>query len=105
MRDMILSNIGNFLKGLLKECGWKIDATSELIRIGRDEYKYVEGEKKLVVYIEMGMGSQPFRLYCSSIDRWLPPHENEEISDVERQRIASRIADCLSRHKMRVTVQ
>ncbi len=71
----------------------QIDATSQLLRLGRDEYKYVEGERCITLQIEMLIGEPKRAIYSSTIRRWHPPHENEEITDEDRHRIATKIAN------------
>ena len=73
----------------------RIDSGSQLIRLGRDEYKYIEGERSLVLQIDMGIGVPNRLLYSSTIKRWLPPHQDETITEEDRQRIASKIANFL----------
>jgi len=73
----------------------RIDAESQLIRLGRDEYKYIEEEHSLILQIDMGVGVPNRLLYSSTIKRWLPPHQDETISQEDRQRIASKIASFL----------
>jgi hypothetical protein len=72
----------------------RIDDSSRLIKLGRDEYKYIEGERSLVLQIDMLKGPNRL-LYSSTIKHWLPPHQDEKISEVDRQRIASKIASFL----------
>ena len=73
----------------------RIDDSSQLIMLGRDEYKYIEGERSLVLQIEMLRGVPNRLLYSSTIKRWLPPHQDERISEEDRQRIATKIANFL----------
>jgi hypothetical protein len=73
----------------------RIDDSSQLIKLGRDEYKYVEGDRSLVLQIDMGIGQPSRLLYSSTIKGWLPPHQDEKISEEDRQRIAGKIAKFL----------
>jgi hypothetical protein len=58
---------------------------------GRDEYKYKEGNHELVVFIEL-LPSEPWKLiHFDSIDRWLPPYENEPITLEDQERILKKI--------------
>jgi len=83
----------------------RIDSGSQLMRLGRDEYKYVEGERSLVLQIDMGRGVPNRLLYSSTIKRWLPPHQNETISEEDRKRIAAKIANFLTGQGYSVKVQ
>ena len=71
----------------------QIDATSQLVRLGRDEYKYLEGERSLVLQIDMLIGEPRRVIYSSTIKRWLPPHDNEEVTVEDKHRIAAKIAE------------
>jgi hypothetical protein len=82
----------------------RIDERSQLVRVGRDEYKYSEDGRSLVLQIEMWTGRSKM-IYSSTIKRWLPPHENEQITDLERQRIATKIADFFQRQGISSTVK
>jgi hypothetical protein len=74
-----------------------IDDNLSLVRLGRDEYKYSEGDHALVLQIEMLTGTPERLLYSSTIKHWLPPHENEPISSMRRREIAERISRCLEK--------
>lgn len=66
----------------------KIDGSRKLTRLGRDEYKYHEGDRALILQIEMLHGNPCRLIYLSTICRWLPPHDHEEISETDRANIA-----------------
>jgi immunity protein 74 of polymorphic toxin system len=73
------------------------DDKCNLIPLGRDEYKYCDGDHALVLQIDMLMGKPDRLLYSSTIKRWLPPHENEAIDSTQRREIAERIGRCLEK--------
>jgi hypothetical protein len=73
----------------------RIDSSSQLMRLDRDGYKYVEGERSLVLQIDMLKGVPNRLLYSSTIKRWLPPHQDERVNEEDRQRIANKIANFL----------
>jgi hypothetical protein len=74
-----------------------IDDKRKLIRLGRDEYKYCDGDHALVLQIEMLTGKPDRLLYSSTIKHWLPPHENEPIDSAQRREIAQCISHCLEK--------
>jgi hypothetical protein len=74
-----------------------IDDKRSLVRLGRDEYKYCDGDHALVLQIEMLKGDPERLLYSSTIKQWLPPHENEPIGSTQRREIAERISQCLEK--------
>jgi hypothetical protein len=71
------------------------DSNRSLRRLGRDEYKYCDGDHALVVQVEMLTGKSERVLYSSTIKQWLPPHENEPLDSTQRREIADRIWRCL----------
>jgi hypothetical protein len=73
----------------------KIDDNRRLLRLGRDEYKYCDGDRALVLQIEILTGKPERFLYSSTINQWLPPHDNEPIGPTQRREIAERISRCL----------
>jgi hypothetical protein len=68
-----------------------IDDSRRLLRLGRDEYKYCDGNRALILQIEMLTGKPDRLLYSSTIKQWLPPHESEPIDSKQRFEIAERI--------------
>jgi hypothetical protein len=69
----------------------KIDDNRKLIRVGRDEYKYYEGDHVVVLQIEMLRGKPSRLIYASTIHNWLPPYERDAISEAKRATIAETI--------------
>jgi len=69
----------------------QIDAISSMQRLGRDEYKYIEGDHALTVQIEMLSGTPSRVIYERTIKMWLPPHHNEKIDDEKRKAILKKI--------------
>jgi Immunity protein 74 len=100
----MLSKVWRFLIWLGIGRETKIDNSSQLIKIGRDEYKYLEGERSLVLQVDMLRGRNRL-LYSSTIERWLPPHQDETISEEVRHRIATKIANFLTSQGYSVKVQ
>ena len=74
----------------------RIDDKSALFKVGRDEYKYVERGRSLLLQIEMLHGRPSKLIYSSTIKDWLPPHQDEKITDEDRKRIAKTIAQFLT---------
>jgi len=81
-----------------------IDGDRSLVRLGRDEYKYCEGNHALVLQIEMLTGKPERLLYSSTIKQWLPPHENDPIDSIQRREIAERISRCLEKAGLTVEI-
>jgi hypothetical protein len=75
----------------------KLDDDRSLMRLGRDEYKYCDGDRELVLQIEMLTGKSERLLYSSTIKKWSPPHENEPLGSTERREIAEWISRCLEK--------
>jgi Immunity protein 74 len=83
----------------------RIDSSSRLIRLGRDEYKYVEGDRSLILFIELLTGKPELAIHSSSIDKWLPPDEDQTITEEERQQVTRKIAQYLAERGRSVMIQ
>ena len=83
----------------------RIDDKRRLIRLGRDEYKYL-GWRPCRGFADRHAAGAPSRLiYSSTIRRWLPPHEQEEIFADKREAIAETIRLFLERQGETVAIQ
>jgi immunity protein 74 of polymorphic toxin system len=69
----------------------KIDDLSSMERLGRDEYKFIEGDHALTVQVEMLSGVPRRVIYERTIKNWLPPHDHEIISEEKRKEILKKI--------------
>jgi|SRR5215472_8863076 len=69
----------------------QIDDVSSMERLGRDEYKYIEGDHALTVQVEMLSGTPSRVIYERTIKKWLPPHEHEIIGEEKRKEILEKI--------------
>ena len=85
----MFENISRLLKNLrtIKQ----IDEESSMERLGRDEYKYIEGNHALTVQIEMLSGIPKRVIYERTIKKWLPPHDHEIIDEEKRKVILKKI--------------
>jgi immunity protein 74 of polymorphic toxin system len=85
----MFENISKFLKTFrtIKQ----IDNTSSMERLGRDEYKYIEGDHALTVQVEMLSGTPSRVIYERTIKTWLPPYDHEKIDDERRKAILQKI--------------
>jgi len=85
----MFDGVNKFLKKFrtIKE----IDESSSIERLGRDEYKYIEGDHALTLQIEMLSGSPSRVIYSRTIKNWLPPYDKEKITDEKREEIVKKI--------------
>lgn len=81
-----------------------IDGSRRLVMLGRDEFKYIDGERSMIVFVELLSGRPQRAIHLSSIDKWLPPHEDQMISEQQRQQIASAIAQAFTSRGRSVTL-
>jgi predicted transglutaminase-like protease len=77
----------------------------KLVRLGRDEYKYCEGDHALILQVEMLNGKPNRLIYSSTIKKWLPPHEDEAIEATRQREIAERIAALFEENGYSVEIQ
>jgi hypothetical protein len=83
----------------------QVDDVSSMERLGRDEYKYIEGDHALTLQIEMLSGTPKRVIYSRTIKKWMPPHDNEAISDEKRKQILERICKYFEINRISYTVR
>ena len=59
----------------------------------------------MLLQIDMLRGRPDRLVYSSTIKRWLPPYENEEIAETQRREIAERIGRFLEQEGHAVEVR
>lgn len=64
---------------------------------GRDEIVFEENGRKAVIYSELG-GDPDRVIYVSSIAKWEPPHDSEELTDAQRDDILSLLCEHYDYH-------
>ncbi len=85
MLENIKSLLGRIrLPDLLKT---RIDNSTNVYKRGRDEYLYKEGNHSLMIYAELLTGNPDIDIDISSIRKWLPPHQDEYLSQEDKNRI------------------
>lgn len=78
----------------------RIDDVSSLSAVDRDAYKYQEGDHALIVQIELQSGKPEVIVYADTIKEWLPPHDNEIITAVDKQRILKQVCKGLQKKRI-----
>jgi hypothetical protein len=81
-----------------------IDGVASMERLGRDEYKYVEGDHALKLQVEMLSGDPRRVIYSRTIKNWLPPFENEGITEQKRREILERVCKYFDANGISYTV-
>jgi len=74
-------------------------------RCGRDEYKYIEGDRALILQVEMLSGTPQRVIYSRTIKKWLPPHDKENITDQKRKEILEKVCKYFELNKISYTVE
>ena len=92
---MLSALTGRLYKWLERSAQTRLDEFSSLQRDGRDAYKYIEGDHQVSVQVEMLMGVPNVVIYSRTIDRWLPPHDNEVIGTEKKRIILNKICKFL----------
>src|SRR5260221_6534027 len=67
---------------------------------GRDSFLYVEGDRTMTIVGEMQTGKVDFIIYLSSLRRWQPPHEMEEVDEIKRKEILGRLERWMVRRRI-----
>ena len=82
-----------------------IDGLASMERLGRDEYKYVEGDHALKLQVEMLSGNPRRVIYSRTIKNWLPPYEKEKITEQKRKEILKRVCKYFDTNGISYTVE
>jgi len=64
---------------------------------GRSAVVYEEGGKIVMIEAEMLTGETDLVIYVDSIGQWQPPHENEAISQDEKNTIKANVTTALEK--------
>ena len=83
----------------------KIDNVSSMVRWGRDEYKYIEGDRSLILQVEMLSGTPQRVIYSRTIKNWVPPHDKEAITDEKKKEILKKICKYFELNNISYTVE
>jgi hypothetical protein len=83
----------------------RIDEFTSIERLGRDEYKYVEGDHALVLQVEMLSGTPRRVIYSRTIRKWLPPHDMEDIADQKKEEILQKVCKYFEINNISYTVE
>jgi immunity protein 74 of polymorphic toxin system len=83
----------------------QVDDISSVERLGRDEYKYIEGDRALTVQIEMLSGTPARVIYSRTIKNWMPPHDTEVITEDKRKEIVTKICKYFEMNDISYTVE
>lgn len=83
----------------------ELEDGSNLKRIARDGYEYSEGDHSLIVQVEVQSGKPDVIIYSSTIDKWLPPYEDEPLSQSKHEEILQKVIKHLQRGGITYEVQ
>lgn len=71
---------------------------------GRAGILYIEGEREININSELLLRPYGILIYKSSIKNWNPPHNDELIDDIERNRILNNVVSDFEKLKYRVEI-
>jgi hypothetical protein len=99
----MFDNVNKFLKKFrtIK----KIDELSSMERLGRDEYKYIEGDHALTLQVEMLSGTPSRVIYSRTIKNWMPPYDKEHITEEKKKEIVTKICKYFEINNVSYTVK
>lgn len=72
---------------------YRSEAGFSVERVGRDDHRYFEGDRTVLVPGEML--TTGYVIYAYAIKRWDPPHQRQRISRDERIRIVENVTRAL----------
>lgn len=79
---------------------------AEFVPNGRDEYLFVDGDKRLPIYAErQARGDVDVVVWeADAVGDWLPPHAHQSLSDARRRQILALFLRYLAIFDLRVEV-
>ena len=83
----------------------EIDELCSMERLGRDEYKYIEGDHALTLQVEMLSGTPSRAIYSRTIKNWMSPYDKENITEEKRKEIVKKICKYFEINKISYTVK
>jgi hypothetical protein len=72
--------------------------------LGRDELKYTEDGRELIIYSELQTGNGRC-LHADSIRNWLPPYDREPVTEEKKQEIVSMACEYLKARGYKVILK
>lgn len=97
--------MNSFIRWLMRLRGAEIDGEKSFSSIGRDEFEYREGSRRMIIYAELLVGEASRAIDASSIERWLPPHDAEIVNSKQKREILRDIVTFFERRGKRAIVQ
>jgi hypothetical protein len=71
------------------------------LKIGRGFFKYSEGSHTMIIGAPVLVGENEgitYEVPRNAIQQWLPPHENEIVTNIDVDRILNNICALLAKH-------
>lgn len=82
---------------LLRELGARFEPN------GRDEYHFVEGDRRLPIHAErLGGGAHDVEVHPDAVGHWLPPHDSEPLTEERKREIHALFLRYLAIFEVRV---
>ncbi len=75
----------------------KIDGITFLKSVDQDTYRFIEGDRSVIISIERLSGNPSMVIYAGLVTFWQPPHEGERITDVDKKRIIGKVCACFDK--------
>jgi hypothetical protein len=94
--------MNRFLKCIIHRIlGRKPIGLANRIRVsGRDTYDYIVDGRKATIYVELLMGKIERRICLDSINKWNPPHDDEEMTQADRNVIFQSLCEYFEWHQI-----
>jgi hypothetical protein len=89
--ESVMNPIRKFLRGL-GGAPSKIDERRRLYQLGRDGYKYCDGDHCVLLQIEMLKGRPNRLVYSATVTRWLPSHDAMSLTKLNGRRLRNAFA-------------
>jgi len=88
----MFDKVKNFLHTFIHATGNQIDEVTTMNPTSRDDFLFTENHRSTQIYAELLTGNPDRLIDGSSIMKWLPPHENEPLTQEDRERILQKVS-------------
>ena len=81
-----------------------VSDSRRLTVLGPDEFKYRNGDRRMIVLLSYCVADRSVAIHLSSISKWLPTYEHPMVSEQEGHQIANAIAQAFIRRGRSATL-
>lgn len=86
-----MSKLGKFIEIFIHSTANQIDDVTSMLQTSRGTWLFREGERSTIIGVEMLVEHPWLVIDTASIDKWLPPHNQEAMSQQQKAHIVAKV--------------